>query len=169
MPSQPKNIRTKLSAVTKTSINAVKSDKYDIKRPWCGSPFIYSVEYKWTSDETPETTISITVDNGSKQKAQLTTKSSDTKHGAKKTSQLLPKMTVSKNAKTDKQKEKKIAKVDKIHEPLIPINRPKKVHEKKLKNGIVNMQKYIIKFSSIITYEVKKHNKWTQKKIIEPE
>jgi hypothetical protein len=56
-------------------------------------------------------------------------------------------MTVSKNAKTDKQKEKKIAKVDKIHEPLIPINRPKKVHEKKLKNGIVNMQKYIIKFS----------------------
>ena len=66
-------------------------------------------------------------------------------------------------------KKKKIAKVDKIHEPLIPINRPKKVHEKKLKNGIVNMQKYIIKFSSIITYEVKKHNKWPQKKIIEPE
>jgi hypothetical protein len=27
IPSQPKNIKTKLSAVTKTNINAVKSDK----------------------------------------------------------------------------------------------------------------------------------------------
>jgi len=33
IPSQPKNIKTKLSAVTKTSIKAVKSDKYDINRP----------------------------------------------------------------------------------------------------------------------------------------
>ena len=33
IPSQPKNINTKLSAVTKTSINAVKSDKQDMKRP----------------------------------------------------------------------------------------------------------------------------------------
>jgi hypothetical protein len=33
IPSHPKNIKTKLSAVTKTSINAVNKDKYDIKRP----------------------------------------------------------------------------------------------------------------------------------------
>jgi len=46
-----------------------------------------------------------------------------------------------------------------MHEPLIPINRPNKVHERKLKNGIVNMQKYIIKFSLTITSEVKKQNK----------
>ncbi len=117
---------------------------------------MYSVEYKWTSEETPETTISITVDNGSKQKAQLTTKSSETNQGAKKISQLLPNTTVSKKAKTDKQKEKKIANVDKRHEPLIPINRPNKVQDKKLTKGIVNIQKYIKKNLPIITYEAKK-------------
>lgn len=51
-----------------------------------------------------------------------------------------------------------------MHEPLIPINRPNKVHERKLKNGIVNMQKYIIKFSLTITYEVKKQNKQLREK-----
>jgi len=46
IPSHPKNITTKLSAVTKISIKNVNKDKYPIKRPWCGSPLIYSVEYK---------------------------------------------------------------------------------------------------------------------------
>jgi len=46
IPSQPKNINKKLSAVTKISIKPVKRDKYAIKRPWCGSPDIYSIEYK---------------------------------------------------------------------------------------------------------------------------
>ena len=40
IPSQPKNITIKLSAATKNNINPVNNDKYDIKRPWCGSPFI---------------------------------------------------------------------------------------------------------------------------------
>jgi hypothetical protein len=33
IPSQPKNITTKLSAVTKTSMKPVNSERYDIKRP----------------------------------------------------------------------------------------------------------------------------------------
>lgn len=143
IPSQPKNINTKLSAVTRTSIKAVKRDKYDIKRPWCGSPFIYSVEYKWTKEETPETTINITVDNASKQKPQLTTKSSEVNHGAKKISQFEFRITVSKKANKERIKLKKIAKVDKIQDPLIPIKRPKQMQEKKLKKGNTNMQKYI--------------------------
>jgi hypothetical protein len=83
IPSQPKNMTTKLSAVTKTSIKPVKSDKYDIKRPWCGSPFIYSVEYKCTNEETPQTTTNITVDKGSNRKPQLTTSNSDVIQGAR--------------------------------------------------------------------------------------
>jgi hypothetical protein len=56
---------------------------------------MYSIEYKCTNDETPQTTISITVDKGSKQKLQFTTKSSDINQGERNTSQLLPKITVS--------------------------------------------------------------------------
>jgi hypothetical protein len=33
IPSHPKNITTKLSAVTNTNMNPVKSDRYDMKRP----------------------------------------------------------------------------------------------------------------------------------------
>ena len=95
IPSQPKNIRTKLSAVTRTSIKPVKSDKYDIKREWCGSPFIYSVEYKCTKDDTPETIISIVVDNGSKQKLQSIISSSECSQGATKMLQLDPIIAVS--------------------------------------------------------------------------
>jgi hypothetical protein len=83
MPSQPKNITIKLSAVTKNNIKPVKSDKYDINRLRCGSPFIYSVEYKWTKDETPQTTINIVVDNASKQKLQLIINNSECIHSAK--------------------------------------------------------------------------------------
>ena len=143
MPSQPKNITMKLSAVTNKSIKPVKSDKYDIKRVKCGSPFIYSVEYKWTKEETPETTINITVDNASKQKPQLTTKSSEVNHGARKISQVEFIITVSKKAKRERIKLRKIAKVDKIQEPFIPTKRPKQMQEKKLKNGNTSMQKYI--------------------------
>jgi hypothetical protein len=37
----------------------------------------------------------------------------------------------------------KIANVDNIQEPLIPIKRPKQTQEKKLKKGKTKMQKYI--------------------------
>jgi uncharacterized protein YjaZ len=73
----------------------------------------------------------------------LTTNSSDTNHGAIKISQLEPKTTVSKKAKSDAKKEEKIATVDKIQEPLIPINRPKRVQVKKLRKGKIRIQKYI--------------------------
>lgn len=118
-----------------------------MKRPWCGSPFMYSVEYKWTSEETPLTTINITVDKGSKQNPQLIIKSSEAIHGAKKISQLEPKITVSKKAKRESKKEVKMANVDKMHEPLIPIKRPKQTQVRKLTKGKTRMQKYIkIKF-----------------------
>ena len=95
IPSQPKNITTKLSAVTKTNIKPVNKERYDIKRPWWGSPFIYSVEYKCTSEETPQTTTNITVDNGSNKKPQLTTSNSETIQGAKHRVQLELKTAVS--------------------------------------------------------------------------
>lgn len=60
IPSQPKNITIKLSAVTKTSIKPVNKDKYPAKRPLCGSEAIYSMEYKWTKLEIVVTTTSIT-------------------------------------------------------------------------------------------------------------
>jgi hypothetical protein len=59
---------------------------------------------------------------------------------------LEPRTTVSKKAKSEAQKEEKIASVDKIQEPLIPINRPKRVQVKKLKKGKVKIQKYIKSF-----------------------
>lgn len=95
MPSQPKNMTIKLSAVTNTSIKPVNNDKYDINRAWCGSPFIYSVEYKCTRDETPQTTISIVVESESKQKPQFTIKRSDDNQDARKMLQLDPKTAVS--------------------------------------------------------------------------
>ena len=109
---------------------------------------MYSVEYKWTKDETPETTISITVDNESKQKLQLITSNSEANQGVKKISQFELNITVSKKAKSDNKKDKKIAVVDNIQAPLIPINRPKHIQEIKLKNGKIKIQKYInVKFS----------------------
>ena len=44
---------------------------------------MYSVEYKWTNEDTPQTTTNITVDNGSKRKPQLTTSNSEVIHGAR--------------------------------------------------------------------------------------
>ena len=42
----------------------------------CGSLVIYSVEYKWTNEDTPQTTNNIVELKESKQKAQGTLKSS---------------------------------------------------------------------------------------------
>ena len=50
---------------------------------------------------------------------------------------------VSKTIKTANKKDIKMAKVDKMHEPAIPIYRPKKKHEIKLRNGKNIIQKYI--------------------------
>ena len=95
IPSQPKNITIKLSPVTRISINPVNKDKYDMNLDWWGSPFIYSVEYKWTREETPETTINIVVESESKQKPQFTTKRSEDNQGAIKMLQQDPKIAVS--------------------------------------------------------------------------
>ena len=84
-----------------------------MKRPWCGSPRIYSIEYKWTNEDTPQTTQSIKHEIGSNQKPQLTHNSSDVIQGAKKIVQLEPKIAVSYNVNNDKKKELAIAAVDK--------------------------------------------------------
>ena len=76
IPSQPKNIIKKLSAETNTSIKNVNKDRYPKNRVLCGSFAMYSVEYRWTNDETPVTTKSIIVVIVSNKKDQLQTKSS---------------------------------------------------------------------------------------------
>ena len=143
IPSHPKNITNKLSAVTNKSIKPVNNERYDIKRLKWGSPFIYSVEYKWTKDEIPETTINIVVDNESKVKLQFTIINSQLNHWNKKRLQVDPKITVSTKAKSERQKVENIAKVDNKQAPVVPIKRPNKIQLKKLKNGKTRIQKYI--------------------------
>ena len=83
------------------------------------------------------------VERESKQKPQLTTKSSEFNHGAIKMLHVDPKIAVSHKAKTEKKKDKIIALVDKKHEPDVPIKRPKQEQEIKLKKGNNNIQRYI--------------------------
>jgi hypothetical protein len=85
----------------------------------------------------------IIVDKGSKRKLQLTSNNSEIIHGAKKILHVEPIITVSYKAKTERKKEQKIAEVDKKQDPEIPINRPKQIHEIKLKKGKIKIQKYI--------------------------
>jgi hypothetical protein len=63
--------------------------------------------------------------------------------GVKNTTQLEPKITVSKTRKIEIKNEIKIAVVDKKQQPEIPIKRPKKTQDKKLKNGKMITEKYI--------------------------
>jgi len=56
---------------------------------------MYSVEYKWTNAETPQTTTSMVVDKASKQNPQFTVNSSLWNHSVKKMKQLEPQTTVS--------------------------------------------------------------------------
>jgi hypothetical protein len=56
---------------------------------------MYSVEYKCTNPETPQTMINITVDNESKQNPQFTTSSSEKNQLARKISQFEFKKAVS--------------------------------------------------------------------------
>jgi hypothetical protein len=56
---------------------------------------MYSVEYKCTNEETPQTTKSIVVEIGSKQKLQLTISNSECNQGAINILQLDPKIAVS--------------------------------------------------------------------------
>ena len=53
------------------------------------------MEYKCTSEETPQTTTNITVDKGSNKKPQLTTSNSEVIQGVKHIVQLEPKTAVS--------------------------------------------------------------------------
>ena len=56
-----------------------------------------------------------------------------------------PKTAVSYKEKTERQKDRKIAVVDKKHDPEIPTKRPKPIQETKLKKGRRIIQKYIRK------------------------
>jgi hypothetical protein len=64
-------------------------------------------------------------------------------HNPKFKVQVVPKIAVSYNAKTDRKNEVTIAKVESRQAPKIPIKRPKQIQERKLKNGIIKIQKYI--------------------------
>jgi hypothetical protein len=110
---------------------------------WCGSPFIYSVEYKWTRLEIPQTTKSITEESPSKQKPQLAIKSSDENQEVRWILQVEPKTAVSNKLKRDKKNAKIIASVDSKHAPEVPITRPKQIQDKKLKKGRIKIQRYI--------------------------
>ena len=50
-PSQPTNLWTRFSAVTRISLKKVKKERYDLNRGRWGSCPIYSVEYRWTRVE----------------------------------------------------------------------------------------------------------------------
>ena len=91
----------------------------------------------------PETTINIVVDKASKQKLQLTIKSSEANHSEINKWHVEFKMAVSKNENRDNKKVKKIANVDRKHAPFVPMKRPNPAHDMKLKNGKTKIQKYI--------------------------
>jgi hypothetical protein len=69
-----------------------------------------------------------------------------------------PKTAVSIKQKTEKKKAKIIASVDKKQEPDVPIKRPKRIHEIKLRNGKSRIQRYIkqnSKFKFILSKKFK--------------
>jgi hypothetical protein len=73
----------------------------------------------------------------------LAIKSSEENQGITWILQTDPKTAVSNKLKTDKQKAKKMAKVDKKQAPEVPMKRPKKIQEIKLRNGKSKIQRYI--------------------------
>jgi hypothetical protein len=79
----------------------------------------------------------------SKQKPQLTVKSSELIHDATKMLQHEPQIAASYTIKSAIKNDKKMANVDKKQDPAIPINRPKKKQEIKLKKGNNKIQEYI--------------------------
>ncbi len=64
-PSQPINNCSKFPDVTSININHVNNDKYDRNLGKCGSPPIYSVEYRCTINDILVTTTNITAVNPS--------------------------------------------------------------------------------------------------------
>jgi hypothetical protein len=92
----------------------------------------------------PETTQSITTDRESKKKAHSTASSSETIQELSNKLQEDPKITISKNPKSDKRKVNMIAEVAKKQEPDVPKNLPKQAQEMKLRKGKNKIQRYII-------------------------
>ena len=97
------------------------------------------MEYKWTSAEIKQTTNNITAVKPSKQKPQFTVNNSQLTQlvNIKWHDEL--QIAVSKTIKIAIKAANIIAVVDKIHDPAIPIKRPKKKHEIKLKNGKIKL------------------------------
>ena len=102
------------------------------------------MEYKWTNDEIEQTTKSIIAVKPSKQKPQLTFKSSELIQGVIIKWHEEPQIAVSNTIKIAIKAAHIIAEVDKIHDPKIPIKRPNKKQDIKLKNGNNIIHKYII-------------------------
>lgn len=63
--------------------------------------------------------------------------------------QLVPIVT-SKNTYSDNKNVIKIDEVDKIQQPLIPINLPKEIEVKKPKKGRIKIEKYILNYLIVL-------------------
>lgn len=124
----------------------VNKERQPINLEACGSDIIYSIEYKWTREETPQTTSNIVELKESKQKDHGVIKSSILIQEEKKTEQTEPNRADSKKAKSDNINASKIEKVDKNLEPETPIKRPNKLDDKKPKKGKSNISKNILKY-----------------------
>src|SRR6185503_18277552 len=74
-PSQPTNMRRKLSARTSVSIENMNRFRYRKKRRNDGSCAMYPVEYTWIRKPTPVTTSTMTDDSGSSRNATFAEKS----------------------------------------------------------------------------------------------
>ena len=104
---------------------------------------MYSIEYKWTSEDTPQTTSNIVTLSESKQKAQGTTNNSMFIQGETIIEQAEPERADSRKARRENVNAMIIDKVDKTLEPWTPIKRPNKFVEIKLKKGKSKISKYI--------------------------
>jgi len=85
----------------------------------------------------------MTIVKQSKKKPHLINNNSQLNHWTRKILQMLPQIATSYKPKTDKQKLRKIENVETKQAPLVPIKRPNKAQEMKLKKGKDNKHKYI--------------------------
>jgi len=84
-------------------------------------------------------------DKGSKRKPQFETNRSPENHGYKKTNVWLEHITTSKKTRDDRKKLRLIEIGARKVAPLKPSKRPKRLVDKKLRNGKANKVKYIIR------------------------
>ena len=137
-PSQPTNKNTKLSEETKRFIKNVKSDKKLRKLTKKGSFFIYSVEYKWTINETTLTTTNIDKVSESKTKEKLKYAVKEKKNLKKKKFSTIPSKPTIKE-KIEKKHERALAPITNLELPALPKKDENKNKDKKVNKGIITI------------------------------